>query len=47
MPCHMCYTDMVSLLCGVVHGIDSDPSCEMTWDSIHICTASRLPAKQV
>ena len=47
MPCHMCYTDMASLLCGVAHGTDSDPSYEMTWGSIHIYTASHLPAKQV
>ena len=47
MPCHMCYTDMASLLCGVAHGTDNDPSCEMTWGSIHIYTASPLPAKQV
>lgn len=47
MPCHTYYTDMASPLCGGAHGTDSDPACEMTWGSIHIYTASRLPVQQV
>ena len=39
---HRCHTCKVSLLCGGVCGIGSDPTCKTTWDSSHIYMASHL-----
>ena len=42
MLCHRYHTCKVSLPCGGVCGIGSDPTCKTTWDSSHTYMASRL-----